>query len=1074
VRFGVLGPLAVWTDAGTPVVVPGAKVRALLADLLVHRGNLITTDRLIEDLWGAHAPRQPLGALQVKVSQLRRALDGAEPGARGLVVSRGPGYVLDVPASAVDAGRFAELVAAARSAEQPTELLTEALALWRGPAFADVADDEFAAPAIAELEELRLGAVEQHAEARLELGEVDAVIGELNTLLDQHPLREKLQATRLRALYRAGRQAEALQRYDDLRIRFRDELGVDPGPELVELHRAILNQEPALGAPASSTTPRTNLPAAWDEMVGRDDEVADLRAVLGTARLVTLTGPGGVGKTRLAVETARLLVPATRDGVWMIDLSGVDSACDDAHAQLAELVCAALALHDDTSSPVSAEPLDHIADVLADRQALLLLDNCEQVVEPAAELVAMLLRRAPGVRVLATSQEPLSLRGEVVWQVPALDLPGEAADPARSAAVRLFVARAAAAAPGFVLTPENVPVVAAVCRRLDGLPLALELAAARVRTLGLAELATRLDDRFRVLDSGPRDAPRRQRTLRAVMDWSWEPLSESERAVLRRLAVTADGCTAGLAEQVCAGDPVAGADVLGLLSRLVDRSLVLPVDQGGHVRYRLLETVAAYAGERLADAGEEEATRRRHAVACAELAERAAARLRGRDQQEWLQHLDAETANLRAALDTAVARPDPALALRLVGALTWYWFLRGRHHTARRSLSAALRIPGQAPSVARADARAALASVTIRERGVDDPAAHSQAALAEYAGLDAPGALAHAQWLHAYVMSGIGELEAGERLAGAALATFRELGDPWGTAAALREVSMYATSRGRLETARQAAEESARLFEELGDRWGQTSVAEVLGNLDEIAGDNESAARRHRDGMRWADELQLWPAMIDHMGRLGRIAALSGNPERADDHHRRALTLAREQGYASKAVYAQLGLGMVARRTGRLDEAREHLTALHEWYRTAGYDPGKAISLAELGFLAEQRGDAETARRLHTEGLAAARRSGDPRAVALALEGLAGERALSGAHRHAARLLGAAAAARASARDARESSDRSDVERSTTAARAALGEHAFAVEHARGAELDIDSVLLPPDDVAHTEAGSIG
>jgi tetratricopeptide (TPR) repeat protein len=393
-----------------------------------------------------------------------------------------------------------------------------------------------------------------------------------------------------------------------------------------------------------------------------------------------------------------------------------------------------------------------------------------------------------------------------------------------------------------------------------------------------------------------------------------------------------------------------------------------------------------------------------------------------------------------------------------VGALTWYWFLRGRHRTAARLLAAALQIPGQERSVARANALAALASVTIRERGVDDAAAHSRAALAEYAGLDAPGSLARAQWLHCYVMSGIGALEDSEFLAHAALATFRELGDAWGTAAALREAGMYAMTRGRLDEARRAGEESARLFEELGDRWGQAAAAELLGNLDEIAGDNESAARRHRDGMRWAEELQMWPAMIDQLSRLGRLAALMGDPALADEHHRRAMTLAREQGYESTAVYAQLGLGMVARRTGRFDEAHEHLTTVHEWHRTAGYEPGKALTAAELGFLAEQRGDAETARRMHAEGLAAARRSGDPRAVALALEGLAGERALSGDHREAARLLGAAASARARAGETVVSNDRGDVERVTAAARAALVEE-FDAEFARGADLGVDSVV---------------
>lgn len=1061
-QFGVLGPLAVWTDAGALVVVPGAKVRALLADLLVHRGALVTADRLIEDLWGTDLPGQPLGALQAKVSQLRRALDSAEPGARALVVSRGPGYVLDVPAVAVDAGRFTEMLGAARHAEQPAvaaQQLADALALWRGPAFADVGDEEFARGAAVGLEEQRLSAVEQHAEARMQLGDVDPVITELNALLEQHPLRERLHATRLRALYRAGRQAEALQRYDELRVRFRDELGLDPSTVLVDLHRAILAQDPALGAPAS-TQPRTNLPATWDEMIGRDADLADLCAVLETARLVTLTGPGGVGKTRLAIETARRMVPAFPDGVWLVDLSGIDGPHSaDPVGELAGLVAAALALRDDVSADASADQVAKVANSIGHRRVLLLLDNCEQIVEPVAELVAALLRRAPDLRVLATSRELLGLRGEVIRLVAALDLPADAGDPARSAAVQLFVARAKAAAPGFAITTDNAPVIASICRQLDGLPLALELAAARVRTLGLAELAARLGDRFRVLGSGPRDAPQRQRTLRAVMDWSWEPLSASERAVLRRLSVTADGCTAELAEEVCAGAPVAAGDVLALLSRLVDRSLVMAAGLGGRTRYRLLETVAAYAGERLREAGEEERARQRHALGCAVFAERAEAHLRGGDQREWVRRLDAETANLRTALETAVTQEDAQLALRLVNAATWYWFLRGRLHTAKRSLATALGIAGPASSVARADARAAHTAVLIRERSVEDPAATSRAALEEYAGLDAPGALAYAQWLHAFVMSGVGELEVSEHLVDEALTAFRRLRDPWGVAVALREAGMHAVVRGRLDTARQAGQESARLFDEVGDRWGQMHAAKLLGSLDEIVGDYERAADRHRDGMRWAEELQLWPTAIDHLSRLGRIAALTGDHSLADEHHRRALDLARQQAYESGAVYAQLGLGMVARRTGRFDIAETHLTAVREWHLTAGYEPGKALTLTELGFLAEQRGDAETARRLLDEALVSARRSGDPRAVAFALEGLAAERALSSAHHDAARLLGTAAAARAAAGAPRPPGEHNDVDRIETAARATLGEAAFEAEFARGTALDIESAL---------------
>lgn len=587
-RFGVLGPLAVWTDEGAAVRVPELKTRALLADLLVHRGRPVSVDQLVDDLWGggtARLPRNPVGTLQTRVSQLRRALDAAEPGGRGLLVSQAPGYLLRAAPEAVDGDRFRALAERARATEDPrarAALLADALALWRGPAYADFADEEFARPDAARLEDERLAVQEEYAEVRLELGEHAALAGELSEAVERHPLRERLRAAHLRALYRAGRQSEALAGFEDLRHRLAEELGVDPSPELAALHRAILTQDPLLDAPrtavrAAAAPPReipTNLPAPLSDLVGRDAAVAEVRALLDGSRLVTLTGPGGVGKTRLALATARTLTGANADGrfpdgVWLVELSGLDRASG---ATPADAIAMVLGVRDD-DAPAAATarrtPVELLAGALAARRLLLVLDNCEHVVDQVAVQVAALLRAAPGVCVLATSRESLALSGERLWPVPPL---GEAD------AVRLFTARAAAAVPGFAPGPDDTATIAAVCRRLDGIPLAVELAATRVRALGVAGLADRLDDRFRLLTSGNRDAPARQRTLRAMIDWSWEPLAGDERAVLRRLAVHADGCTLRAAEEVCSED---GLDVLGVLARLVDRSLVVRADGPG-------------------------------------------------------------------------------------------------------------------------------------------------------------------------------------------------------------------------------------------------------------------------------------------------------------------------------------------------------------------------------------------------------------------------------------------------------------------------------------------------------------
>ncbi|MGW4462356.1 BTAD domain-containing putative transcriptional regulator [Micromonospora sp. NPDC004704] len=1075
-RFGVLGPVAVWTADGEPVRVPELKVRALLAALLADPGRPVSTDRLVDGLWPDRLPTNPTGALQAKVSQLRRALADAGPAGRDLVVFQPPGYLLRIPADAVDAGRFADLVARSRTTPDPgtrTALLTEALALWRGPAYADFADEPFVRAAREHLDEQWLLAIEDRAEALLALGEHAPLIGELGELVRRHPLRERLHAGYLRALYQAGRQSEALADYRRLRDRLAEELGLEPGPELNRLHAAILRHDPALLAPPRATAiARPQLPAPLTELVGRTEAVREVSTLLASNRLVTLTGAGGVGKTRLAVAVAARVAATLADGVWLVELAGL-VPCDEL-VRLVEVVAGVLGIGDETSGQRGsgggpADPVGRLAGALRDRRVLLVLDNCEHVVGSVAELAERLLRAAPEVRILATSQEPLRCAGEVRWGVPPLALPDPATgtDPGallRSSAVRLFVARAAAAAPGFALTPANADAVGAICRRLDGIPLALELAASRVRVLGVHELVARLDDRFHLLATGHRGAPARQQTLRAMVDWSWELLTEAERVVLRRLGVPADGCTLDAAETICAGAGVRPSEVLDLLARLVDRSLVVVDDPGTGAppRYRLLESVAAYCGDRLREAGESNGVRQRHALYYVGFAERAEPVLRGPAQREWLERLDQETANLRTALDATTRQGAADLALRLVNALGWYWFLRGRLSEGHRWAGLALAVAGEVSTVPRTRAETWQAALAILIGDGNDLPGRAERALKRYADVDDPAGQAMAEWLLSYALIGSGDLAARADGVDRALAGFRAGHDRWGVAAALTSRAAQARPLGDLTASRRDAERGLTLFRELGDRWGQLKAIEVLCSLAEIAGEYHEADRLHRDGLRMAEELGLWIEVSYQLSGLGRIALLRGDHVRADAYHLRAMRLAAERSHRRGEQFAEIGLGLAARRQGRLDVAEAHLHRWLDWCRQVDGDLGVALIVAELGFIAEQRGDAEAALTLHLEGLDAARTSGDPRSIALALEGLAGARAMTGHHEQAARWLGTAASARDSVGAPLPPAERGDVDRIRSVVRTALGDERFSTEYDHGRLQGLDTLANWP------------
>ncbi|MGW3121303.1 BTAD domain-containing putative transcriptional regulator [Streptomyces sp. NPDC001107] len=1191
-RFGVLGPLVVWDDEGETVTVPELKVRALLADLLAHDGKPVSADRLVHDLWGDAPPGKPSGALQAKVSQLRRVLG------RERVVRQAPGYRLrlDPTADEVDADRFHALVAEARPVRDPrvrAALLTEALDLWRGPAYADFADEEFVRGAARRLAEQRLSVLEEQAEARLETGDHVLLAGELADLVARHPLRERLRALHIRALYLAGRQSEALASYEALRAHLAEELGVDPSPALAALHQAMLRQDPALGqtfttlppthptaaapdtapmtprtsatapgaapatfgtrpeaspgtsaaasgpapatfgtpsepaqappgtsVPASGTTlahfgtpsepaqappgtsvpapsttpapfgtppdaataphgtsvpasgtvpvtpapvlpappartPHSNLPAPLTPLIGRTDTLIRLSPLLRSARLVTLTGPGGVGKTRLAVAAAGSVAgEELPDGVWLVEFSGVRAGTA---ADLAQVVASALGIRDDAPSALpgtgapSPSPAHRLAAVLRDRRTLLVLDNCEHVVDAAAELTELLLRTAPGLRALVTSQEPLGLAGEAVFLVEPLN---------NDDAVRLFTERAAASAPGFpgdpdAADPADRAAVAEICRRLDGIPLALELAATRVRALGVQELAARLGDRFRILTAGQRGAPARQQTLRAMIDWSWELLSAPERIVLRRLAVHSDGCDLAAAEAVCAGDGVAREEVLDLVTRLVDRSFVVVVEGPVGPRYRLLESVAAYATERLDEMQDLTAVRDRHLRHYLALAERAESRLRCAGQRSWLARLDAEAGNLRAALDEAVRRAAAGRAdeaVRLATALSWWWLLRGRLTEARRSLSAVLTAAAGAPELALLHAAFALLTGDHAE----------QATTAAADAVRDPVRRARALWLCAYGLFSAGDVAASAELNARALDLFGRAGEQWGTAAALGLRATLALVRGDLDALGRDGRRSAELFGEVGDRWGELQTVSPLAALAEIKGEYGEAARLQREGLRLARELGLEAEVSARLSGLGRLELLAGEWEQARSLHEQARRIAAEQGYKYGEIHSEMGLALGARRSGDLDAAEAHLLHIRDGFADVSSEAGDHLLLAELGFIAELRGDTDQCVRHHLRGLDVARSLGEPRALALSLEGLAGAAALRGcapAAECAALLLGAADAARREVGAPLPPAERGDVDRVTAAAQAALGGPAFTEAFERGARLTAEEAV---------------
>ncbi|WP_149204933.1 BTAD domain-containing putative transcriptional regulator [Actinotalea subterranea] len=1036
-QIGVLGPFEVRADGGAAVEVPGARLRGLLVALALQPGHVVPRATLVDWIWGEHPPADAANALQRLASRLRKVLpDGAVEG-------EGGGYRLTVGPDDVDAVRFERLVGEAHGARTGDDarrvvLLRQALRAWRGTAMQEVELEESPAldAAAARLDGLRLSATEDLYEAEIRLGRAADLVPELTDLAAAHPVRERLAAALMHALVAAGRDTEALLVFDRTREALADALGVDPSPELVALNVALLRGE----VTGRDEGRRTNVRAELTRFVGRETDVEAVRVLAAEYRLVTLVGPGGLGKTRLATELGRAVLDDVPDGVWLVELAPIGPADDVAQASLS-----ALGLRDALlGAAPSAEPTERLVTALRDREALLILDNCEHVIDQAAAFAHRVLGECPRLRILATSREPLGITGEVLWPLESLAVPAEGAGPdavAASPAVQLLVDRARAVRQDLPTDAATMATMARVCRELDGMPLAIEMAAARLRSMSVDELALRLADRFRVLTSGSRTALPRHRTLRAVIDWSWELLPDAERTVLRRLSVFYGGAGQDGAERVCAGGEVGAQDVPELLASLVEKSLLVAQDEGAP-RYRLSGTIREYAAQRLAEAGEQESARRAHLAYVTELAEAAEPHLRRVEQLDWIRRLQAEHDNLAAALRGAIAAGEAQEAMRLAATAGWYWWLGGHKTEGMELITAATRIPGDVADETKAlvymllvqfvtaglngqheaeewirkahhyarrsgTTHPLLGFVGVLERMLDGPEA-AEPALESLLGDEDPWvrALARLHLGKMRVLLGHGGRDADAYLE-AALIEFRAVGERFGISFALAELGERIATRGEFAGACEHYEEAIGVVAEVGADDDVIRMRARQAQLYWLLGDAESCAAALADAERLAARV-TWP---DALAML---------------------------------ALAKAGL---ARWRGDVDEARHQLdVATGHFGDDATQAPIRTVTLDLQGFLSD---DLEQARAARAAACEAATEAGYPQAVAAVLVGVADHALRLDDAEQAARLLGASVGMRGL--PDRSNPDATRIERT---ARRRLGERRYAALTREGAQAD--------------------
>jgi predicted ATPase/DNA-binding SARP family transcriptional activator len=916
VRVALLGPFEVRGDAGDRLPVAGARLRAMIARLALAGGRPVSTSALAEAVWGDDPPADLANALQTLVSRARRALGGT-----AAVEQSAAGYRLAVMPDDVDALRFERLVAAGD--------VEEALGLWRGPALDDVG--EFAAPYALRLTRLRLDATTGWLARELEAGRAAAHVAELEALAAGNPLNENLTALLMRALAASGRQAGALAAYESLRARLAEELGIDPGDQVQAVHLEVLRGKVKVtpdGGNGGRARRRTNVRAQLTSFVGREDEVGRVGKALATYRLVTLVGPGGAGKTRLAIEAAAQIAAGAADsfeagpgagafapdGVWMAELASVTEDADVPQAVLGSVgLREARIMLDGMQRVTTRDAQTRLLDGLADARALLVLDNCEHLIDACAHLADTLLAHSPGLRIVATSREPLGIVGESLLVVPPLEQ-----DPATA----LFADRATAVSPGFALDEKTLPLVADIVRRLDGLPLAIELAAARLRTLPLAEVSRRLDDRFRLLTGGSRTALPRHRTLRAVVEWSWDLLTPAERLLAERFSVFPAGATTEAVARVCGGD---WDDTDELLSSLVDKSLVQRVDAGARVR--MLETIREYGAERLAERAEVGEVRRRHAEYYSDLMNEAAPHFLTRDQLGWLKAAEADRDNIRAALHYWCDEQDAARAIVLAVTLSGLAFLLGNQGDIPELIGQAVAVPGEADPDLRTIAdmlHAIMRTLQADQAGLPDEDRFT--GLADriealdvgkhpLAGLLRP---AYAMFNH--------DIERARRYVEEAKASR----DEWVAAGTCLVSAVLAENGGEMGALRSASALALERFRAIGERWGLSSVLGLVAGIRVLDGDLDGAAAAYAESGRLLQEMGSRDDQYQRPFQLADIAARRGDLAAAREFYQTALATAESDISGMDVSRVSAGYALFEATAGDVDLARPLATTAEQ------------------------------------------------------------------------------------------------------------------------------------------------
>jgi predicted ATPase/DNA-binding SARP family transcriptional activator len=1070
ITVGVLGAFSVSGQGGT-VSLPGRRQRSLTAILALEGGRIVSAARLIDLLWPATEPADPLNALQHQISRLRAAIG------RDAVVRDEAGYGLDVTPDRVDALRFEQLATLGRdqlangATADARAALHEALSLWRGPALLGFEGEDWAMPESARLERLRLDALEDRIEADLDAGLHREVIGEIEDLTKEHPFRERLWGQLMLALYRSGRQSHALLTYQLVRKLLAEEKGLDPGPELQRLEVAIISQLPSL-EPGGTVAAATRVPVVGNlavpltRFIGRHDLLRDVRGAVRERRLVTLIGPGGTGKTRLAIEVGLASAGEFRSGCWLVDLAPLSDP-----DEVPSAVSVALETNARGGRAAAASETERAIASLGDGHVLLILDNCEHVLDGVRRFVQASIAACPRLHVIATSRQALGLRGETRRVVPPLGVPEDGPDDPReivsSEAVRLFEDRARQVLPEFELTEGTARDVARLCRHLDGLPLAIELAAARVGTLPVGRILEGLDERFRLLVEPGGASRDRHASLRATLDWSYDQLADPERDLFERLSVFSGGSSLSAVEWIGASAGIAQVETLDALQALIDRSLLVADTLApDEARYAMLETLQTYGRARLAERGGLEdavGAHRRFFTTFADQAERG---ILGADHRAWQRRLVVERPNLRRAFETAIADGDATSALGIAAALWQLWAITDRHHEGRRWLEEALDVGDDAPADARARALTSLCYLAGQDRDADRALEAGDAAIALAEGIGSGWAVACAKQAMALILFDTGDVERAERFVADARVVMEEAGADWRVCGLDLIASSEAVRCGDLRSATDAARRVLARATRIGYHpfmcWARIQLGVVAardGRPSDGRGDLDASLELARDL-----GLPHYVSFVESL--LGGVALLAGDTATARRSYADALETADAAGVPWFAALARVGLAAVLEGEGATAEAdvlradvvawgdgADRGAARESFFITMSGDP-YAAALIALG-ARELISDAERGAEHIRRGIAEAASERDRAAIAFALERAA--TAPPGLNdEDAVKLIGAATAIRTATAYPRTPLEQRTVDVLLDGARVALTPEGVAAADERGRALALD------------------